>query len=222
MHVPRLAGSLTWAAILGLMAIVLVFAAIRVVGDVPRIVSGSLPSADTFEYRYVANAWLAYAHIAPGVVYLLLAPIQLWRGFRNRHMRWHRRIGRIALVSGLVSGLLAIVVGAVMPWGGLLEGSAAVLFGVWFVAALLLAYRAIRRRDIVTHRRFMIRAFAIGLGVGTIRIWIGLLEGFDLLEFREAFGVAFWLGLSMHAVAAELWLRWRPAPDDPARALVGA
>lgn len=123
----------------------------------------------------------------------------------------------MAIVAGLASGVLAVVVGATLPWGGLLEGSAAVVFGAWFVVALARAYLAIRGRDVVTHRRFMIRAFAVGLGVGTIRIWIGLFEGFGILGFRESFGVAFWLGLSMHVIAAEAWLRWRPASDAPIR-----
>lgn len=61
----------------------------------------------------------------------------------------------------------------------------------------------------------MIRAFALGLAVGTIRIWVGLFQGFGLLGFRASFGVAFWLGFAMHAMTAELWLRWRPSPGYP-------
>ena len=60
------------------------------------------------------------------------------------------------------------------------------------------------------HRRWMIRAFAVGLGVGSIRVWIGLLSGTGVLPFEQSFAPAFWLGLSMHVVAGELWLWWRP------------
>jgi hypothetical protein len=68
----------------------------------------------------------------------------------------------------------------------------------------------IRAGDTVSHRRWMIRAFAIGLGVGTIRIWIGLFQGFGLLDEVTSFGVAFWVAFTMHLIAAELWLRRRP------------
>jgi hypothetical protein len=34
------------------------------------------------------------------------------------------------------------------------------------------------------------------------------------MEFQPSFGVAFWLALGMHAVAAEWWLRARPGPPD--------
>jgi len=207
----------TWTTLIVLLAIVVVFAGIRLATDVPNIVTGRQPDADSFEARYAAVPWLAYAHILPGVVYLTLAPIQLWRGFRNRHLRWHRRIGRVALAAGLVSGLFGVTFGILMSFGGVLQATASAVFGTWFVMSLLIAYRAIRRRDQRVHRRWMIRAFAIGLAVGTIRLWIGLFEGFGILAFRDAFGFAFWLAFSMHAAAAELWLRWRPFPTSGLR-----
>lgn len=206
-----------WIALGLLVVIVLVFVGIRLATDVPNITSGRLPDPDAFEYRYAVHAFLAYAHILPGVVYLLIAPFQLWRGFRNRHLRLHRRMGRVALAAGLTSGTFAIVFGGFQAYGGIGEASAAVAFGAWFGFALLTAYRAIRRGDIAQHRRWMIRAFAVGLAVGTIRIWIGLFEAFGILELREAFGVAFWISFVMHATAAELYLRWRPSANGARR-----
>lgn len=207
----RGANATIWSALILLAAIVVVFVGIRLAIDVPNVTSGTVPDESSFEYRYARFPWLAYAHILPGAVYLLIAPFQLWRGFRNRHFTAHRRMGRVALVAGLVSGVFAIAFGAFQAFGGPLEASAAVAFGAWFLLSLGTAYRAIRRRDVRTHRRWMIRAFAVGVAVGTIRIWIGLFEAFGIMSFRDAFGVAFWLSFVMHAVAAELYLRWRPS-----------
>ena len=203
-----------WLAIGLLILIVLVFAGIRVATDLPNVLGGRLPDPESFERRYAEFPWLAYAHVAPGVLYLLLAPIQLWRGFRVRHYAWHRRIGRVAVLAGLVAGVFGIVFGIFLAFGGALQAAASVVFGAWFVTALTMAYRSIRRGDRRAHRRWMIRVFAIGLAVGTIRIWIGLFEALGLLGFRDAFGIAFWLAFSMHALAAELWLRWRPWPGE--------
>ena len=108
-------------------------------------------------------------------------------------------------------------VGFFQSFGGMLQASAVVAFGIWFLASLAIAYRAIRGGDIAVHRRWMIRAFAIGLAVGTIRLWIGLFEAFGLLSFRDAFGVAFWISFVMHATAAELYVRWRPTASGRPR-----
>ena len=41
------------------------------------------------------------------------------------------------------------------------------LFGSGMVLSVILGYAAIRRRDILQHRAWMTRAYAIGLGAGT-------------------------------------------------------
>ena len=199
-----------WAAILLLIAIVLVFAAMRVAGDVPLIAAGQDAESGSFGERYVTHPWLAYLHIAPGVLYLVGAPLQLSRRFRTRHFTFHRRFGRVVLSLGLISGVFALAFGVPFSYGGAWQSLAAAVFGSWFLVALLLAFRAIRRGDVRTHRRWMIRAFAVGLGVGTIRIWVGLFALFDVMSLEVSFAPAFWLGLTMHVVAGELWLWWRP------------
>jgi uncharacterized membrane protein len=203
-----------------LIVIVLVFVMIRVTTDWPHILDGTVPD-DDYARRFVAHPWMSYLHIAPGVVYLLGAPLQLSRRFRTRHYTVHRRLGRALLTCALLSGVLALVFGLLHPWGGWLEASAALVFGAWFVACLVLAFRAIRRDDVPQHRRWMIRAFAVGIGIGTIRIWIGIFTpiaisrngGTDGLTLPDAatFGLAFWLGFTMHVALGELWLRRTPA-----------
>jgi uncharacterized membrane protein YozB (DUF420 family) len=74
----------------------------------------------------------------------------------------------------------------------------------------VLAFRAIRRGDVVNHRRWMIRAFATGVAVGTIRIWVGLLIASGLLDFHDSLTAAFWIGLSLHVLAGEWWIRTTP------------
>ena len=206
-------------AVAVLLSIVLVFAFIRVTGDWPHILDGTVPD-DDFAERYVAHPWLAYLHIAPGVLYLLGAPLQLSRRFRVKHYDAHRRLGRVLLLCALVGGLLALIFGLLHSWGGALEAIASLVFGVWFVVSLVLAFRAIRNDDVAAHRRWMIRAFAVGIGVGTIRIWVGLFTALTIarnggaedltLPGQTSFGVAFWLGFTMHVCVGELWLRRTP------------
>jgi hypothetical protein len=211
-------GAVTWATVALLIAVVLTFAVLRVAEDAPFLVSGDMPVPDSFEARYVGHPWLAYFHIAPGVLYLLGAPMQLSRRFRERHLGVHRRLGRAVLVLGVTSGVFALAFGVPFSYGGAWQSLAAAVFGSWFLVTLLLAYRAIRARRVRDHRRWMIRAFATGLGVGTIRIWIGLFTAVGVEPLQSAFAPAFWLGLSMHVVAAELYLRWRPGAAGRSRA----
>ncbi|HEX9847123.1 MAG TPA: DUF2306 domain-containing protein [Acidimicrobiia bacterium] len=200
-----------WAATWSLISVVMVFVVIRVTNDVANLSSGVVPPEGEFDRRYALNPVLAYLHIVPGVVYLLGAPAQLTSRIRARNIALHRRIGGIVLPAGVVTAVFAIAVGIVMPFGGLVETSATIAFGLYFLVCLTLAYRAIKVIDVSRHRRWMIRAFAIGVGVGMIRIIVGFGEAFGV-GISRSFGLAFWLAFALLTVAAEAWLRLRPAP----------
>jgi uncharacterized membrane protein len=196
-----------------LILIVLAFAVGRLLVDVPSLTGGTLPTEE-YDARFVRHPWLTYLHILPGVIYLLGATLQLSYWFRRRHYTFHRRLGRILLPGGLLTGAFAVALGIVSPFGGLAEASATVLFGAWFLICLVLAFRAIRADDVIQHRRWMIRAFAIGVAVGTIRIWIAVFQISGLFDLPTAFGPAFWISFTLHALLAELWLRARPLPPE--------
>jgi uncharacterized membrane protein len=188
-----------------------VFLVIRVSSDIGDLSAGRVPPEGDFDRRYVLNPWIAYLHIVPGTVYLLGAPFQLSSRMRRRHLSWHRRLGRVLIPAGLITAVFAIVVGLVMPFGLLAEASATIVFGSFFLLALGLAYRAVRSGDIRTHRRWMIRAFAVGVGVGMIRIVIGVGEAFGI-GIADSFGAAFWIAFVLLATLGEVWLRLRPDP----------
>jgi hypothetical protein len=81
------------------------------------------------------------------------------------------------------------------------------VFGGYFAVARVTALLAVTA---ARHRRWMIRAFAVGLGAGSIRIWIGVSQALGVLSSPQGFGVAFWLGFVTHALAAESYLTRRP------------
>jgi hypothetical protein len=212
--------------VVGLIVTVLVFLVRRLAVDLPNIASGTVPEPGEFDRRYAQHPLLAYLHITAGVVYLVGAPVQLSRRVRTRHLVLHRRMGRVVLTAGVITGAFAIVAGTVFPFGGLLEASATVLFGAYFLAALLVAFVAIRSRDPVRHRRWMIRAFAVALGVGAQRVWLGVFEALGLMSFEEdlglmsfelGFAIAFWLGFVITVLIAEAYLARFPTPPRPPR-----
>ena len=202
-----------------LFALVFLSVMSRITTDVPNIRDGTVPD-DEFSRRYVAHPWLGYLHLAPGVIYLLGAPLQLSRRFRTKHYTVHRRMGRLLLTCALTSGVFALLFGIRFAWGGTVESLAAVVFGMWFLSCLLLAFRAIRSDNVPQHRRWMIRAFAVGVGIGTVRIWIGVFEAIAQAMSGgtstpspdpTGFAMAFWLGFAMHVAFGEWWLRRTPA-----------
>jgi uncharacterized membrane protein len=153
---------------------------------------------------------LTLVHIVPGLLFMMLGPLQFSSTIRARHLRWHRRSGRIFVICGVVIGISALVMSFGMPAiGGVNQAAATALFATFFLCALCKAFWHIRRREVALHRQWMIRAFAVGLAVATIRPIVGVFfatSHFSGLTPHEFFGTAFWIGFVLHLIAAEGWI----------------
>ena len=103
-------------------------------------------------------------------VYAILGAFQFATGFRRRRPGWHRAAGRLLVPCGLLVGLSALWMTLFYPRAdgtGDLLYAFRLLFGSAMVVSIVLGFAAIRRRDVIRHRAWMMRGYAIGLGAGT-------------------------------------------------------
>jgi uncharacterized membrane protein len=164
---------------------------------------------------------LTMVHIVPGLLFMVLGPLQFVRKLRSKRPALHRWMGRVFIVSGIIIGVTALVMSPSMTLGGANQAVATMFFAIVFLFDLVKAYVAILRRQFAQHREWMIRAFAIGLAVATIRPIVGVFfatRRLTNLTPHEFFGTAFWLGFTMHLIAAEIWINYtRSRSSDMAR-----
>ena len=214
-----------WSAVIFLAVIGVGVAARRMAHLVPIVVHGYHPPPVTSNPRlaqfgalddlFAHYPILTLIHIVPGMLFMILGPLQFSSTIRARHLRWHRSSGRVFVICGLVIGISALVMSFGMPAiGGVNQAAATALFGAFFLFALCKAFWHIRRREIALHREWMIRAFSIGLAVATIRPIVGVFFATSPLTGltpREFFGIAFWIGFVLHLIAAEACIRTTPA-----------
>jgi uncharacterized membrane protein len=222
MRDARRAGRAIWGALIFLAALGIAVAVRRMVHVVPVLIGGyhapaaasnpalaQLVALDDLFARYPV---LTLVHIVPG---LLLGPWQFSTTIRARHLRWHQWNGRIFVCCGLVIGVSALVMSFGMPAiGGVNQAAATTLFGAFFLFALGKAVWHIRRKEVALHREWVIRAFAVGLAVATIRPIIGIFFATSRvtgLTPHEFFGTAFWIGFTVQLMAAEAWIHWTEA-----------
>src|SRR5260370_1378403 len=78
----------------------------------------------------------------------------------------------------------ALIMSFQMAIGGANETAATTLFALVFLFALTKAFLHIRRREIAQHREWMIRAFAVGLAVATVRPIMGLFFAFSRITHQ--------------------------------------
>jgi uncharacterized membrane protein len=115
--------------------------------------------------RFFAMPVPVLVHILSASLFCVLGAFQFVPGLRRR---WHRPAGRLIILSGLAAALSGIWMTLFLtrPFGDLLS-VLRLLFGTAMVLSIVLGFVAIRRRDVLKHRAWMIRGYAIGQGAGT-------------------------------------------------------
>lgn len=142
-----------------------------------------------------SHPWGLYIHIVPSMLALVLGPFQFHQGLRERHRSIHRAMGRTYLVSILIGGLGAFYI-AQFSFAGIGSRLGFSVLAVLLLFTGYMAYTHIRRREIQTHREWMMRNYALIFAAVTLRIYIRTFFalGYNLPDF--------------HALNA--WLCWVP------------
>lgn len=200
---PEITKAIGWLALALSVTVVLMFAALRVASMLQ-----APPPTAAFDLRYLQQPLASLLHILPGMVFLLLAPLQFVPALRRNHRALHRRLGWVLVACAGLSGVFALVAGFPLPaFGGLATQSAAVFFGGIFLFSLGRAIWHIRHQRVSRHREWMIRVLALALGAATIRGFIGVFTGLAGVPFDDAFVASFWLGFSVNLLLAEGWIQ---------------
>ncbi|WP_431285608.1 DUF2306 domain-containing protein [Humitalea sp. 24SJ18S-53] len=136
-------------------------AAVRVV----QIPLGALPE-DSLRLASFPVAF--FLHSLAGVLFGILGPLQFVRALRRRYGILHRLAGRVFLLAGVGLALsgLALLQQVESIATGLLDAARGV-FGLALIAVLVLGVAAARAHNMLRHRAWMIRAYAIGMGSGS-------------------------------------------------------
>jgi hypothetical protein len=132
-----------------------------------------------------------YTHIILGGLALLIGWTQFNSTFRNKNLSVHRTIGKIYVISVLLSSLAGIGI-AFFANGGFLSSAGFICLGiVWFYTTLM-AFIHIRNKQTEQHQKMMIYSYAACFAAVTLRIWLPLLVML-IGNFITAYTIVAWL-----------------------------
>lgn len=148
-----------------------------------------------------------YGHITFGGISLLAGWTQFSRELRRRYLRWHRRFGKVYVVSALASGACGIYL-SFFATGGWVTSLGFFSLGVAWIFFTVRGYTAIRAKDLSGHEGFMIYSYAACFAAVTLRIWMPLLA-LIFGKFIIAWTIAAWLCWVPNLIFAFYWVRRR-------------
>lgn len=116
-----------------------------------------------------------FAHIIFGGISLFIGWRQFGSKFRNKYIRIHRSIGRLYVVSVLVSSVSAVYMGFYAN-GGIVSCVGFIILGTIWLITTMVAVVQIRKGNVVKHQQFMIYSYACTFAAVTLRIWLPVLK----------------------------------------------
>ena len=140
-------------------------------------------------------------HVLGGGLCLLIGGFQFSKRLRSKRIRLHRNFGRAYLILVLIGGIGGLIL-APQADGGLVARIGFFTLALLWLFSGLQAYLAVRRKDVETHRAWMVRNFALTFAAVTLRIQLGLLAGFGV-GFDEAYPVVAWLSWVPNLILVE-------------------
>lgn len=151
---------------------------------------------------YLAHLGPLLLHITGGVVALAVGPWQFVQGLRSRHPTVHHWMGRTYVAAALAAGVGGLLM-APLTLGGPLAHLGFAMLALLLLLTTARAFVAIRRREIVIHRAWMIRSYALVFAAVTFRSWLGGLLSAGL-PYDQVYAVGAWASWLINLYVAEL------------------
>jgi uncharacterized membrane protein len=161
------------------------------------------PMYHAYRLQVIADRHLLIPHTLSGAIALLAGPIQFSTRFRQRHLQFHRILGRIYVVCVFVGSFTGIALAAGRPGfpGTSMQAAA------WMVCTTA-AFITARNRQIAVHRQWMARSYAVTFTFVSSRVF-NLVPAYwsHLGDVLSAVGVIAFTLASILLV--DLGLNWR-------------
>jgi len=143
-------------------------------------------------------------HIAGGIGAMLAGPWQFSEKLRTRTLNFHRWLGRFYLLEVALGSIAGFAMTTVSEEGWPTHLGFGALAVFWFFTGLQ-AYRMVRAGNIVAHRQWMIRNFALTVAAVTLRNYMPLMLFVLHWSFRTSYITVSWLCWVPNLIVAE-WL----------------
>lgn len=151
-----------------------------------------------------------YGHITLGGIALLVGWLQFSNKIRIRKRGLHKNIGKIYMITALLSGICGLYI-ALHASGGLISVLGFFTAGVVWVSTTILGFTSIKKGNVTAHKKFMTYSYAACFAAVTLRLWLPLLT-IGLGEFVTAYRIVAWLSWVPNIIVAYFIVKYNNTP----------
>jgi uncharacterized membrane protein len=167
------------------------------------VIVGERMYAPQLSASFLSRPWGINPHALFGGIGLLLGGLQFHRKLRRR-LTLHRILGRVYVVSALVTGGAGLYM-AFYSYGGWITHLGFGALGVLLLLTTVVAFVSIKRGDVAAHQRWMTRSYALMFAAVMLRLQLPLLS--NTFGFDDGYRIVSWLSWVPNLLVAEAIVR---------------
>lgn len=147
-----------------------------------------------------------YTHIVLGGIALLIGWLQFNKKLRLKNVSLHKSIGKIYVISVLLSAISGFYIGYFATGGIIAKTGFMTMAVAWFITTLF-GFTEIKKGNIINHQKLMIYSYAICFAAVTLRIYLPIFIPI-LGGFLPAYKLIAWLCWVPNIIAAYFIIKY--------------
>ncbi|PWG06458.1 DUF2306 domain-containing protein [Polaribacter aquimarinus] len=148
-----------------------------------------------------------YTHIILGGIALLIGWLQFNKKLRLKNLNLHRKIGKVYVISVLLSAISGFYIG-LHATGGLSSKLGFTTMALFWFFSTLFAFTSIKKGNIIQHQKLMIYSYAACFAAVTLRIWLPILSNI-FGGFLPAYRIVAWLSWVPNIIVAYFIIQYQ-------------
>jgi uncharacterized membrane protein len=160
---------------------------------------------ELYDFHYQPWNIVLLFHIITASLAIVVGPFQFNKKIRIKRKSFHRNLGKMYVITILVSGLTGIYL-SFYAFGGVISKVGFFTLSLAWLYTTYLAYKHIRNKQFTLHENWMYRSYAVTFVAVTFRFWSAAI-GYSLDNFQLGYTAAIWVSLIGNLVVIELWIR---------------
>lgn len=180
--------------------------------------SGAALVTPAFRPEFLQNLFntvplLVAAHLAGGIFAILAGALQVNSRLRARFLPAHRWLGRVYVVAVVIGGIAGFTL-ALNSDGDLVGHFGFGMLAVCWLYSTLNAFRHIHGGNVVAHRAWMLRSYALTLAAVTLRLY---LPAFQIAgySFESSYPLISWICWVPNLLIVEWFILSRKPGQTP-------
>ena len=146
----------------------------------------------TYRDYYWPRRWALIPHILGGLTAVTTGIVQLWLGLTNRVTGLHRVLGKVYGAGILVGSLGGFYLALTIPPKDVVYATGLFMLCTAWVITTGMALFAIRRRNVIQHREWMLRSYTVTFAFVTFRLFALVLDKLQVVSADDAGTIMSW------------------------------